>query len=136
VQEKRIVDAYRESIIDLDELKSQKAQIAAKRKTLEAKKKAIPSHRESVGHAEITWDMLGDVSARFQRAMSKADFANREKLVNLLVNSVTLYTHKAKVSGNIPVIRGDVLNPSNVALGFFCSQTLSPPAPAAGNASR
>jgi len=119
VQEKRILDAYRESIIDLDELKSQKEKIAAKRKTLEAKKKATPSHRESVGHAEITLDMLGDVSARFQRAMGKADFANREKLVNLLVNSVTLYTNKANVKGNIPVIRGDVLNLSNVASSFL-----------------
>jgi len=124
-QEKRILDAYRESIIDLEELKSQKEKIAAKRKTLEAKKKAIPSHRESVGHTEITLDMLGDVSARFQRSMAKADFANREKLVNLLVNSVTLYTHKAKVTGNIPVIRGDVLNPLNVASSFFCSQAES-----------
>src|SRR5258706_2749372 len=138
VQEKRILDAYRESIIDLEELKIQKEKIAAKRKTLEAKKKATPSHRESVGHAEITWDMLGDVSARFQRAMVKADFATREKLVNLLVNSVTLYIHTAKVTGNIPVLRGDVLNPSNVASSFFCSQaeSTSAPAPCSANANR
>jgi hypothetical protein len=63
--------------------------------------------------------MLGDVSARFQRAMSKADFIKREKIVNLLVNSTTLYTHKAVVKGNIPVIRGDVLIPSNLASSFF-----------------
>ena len=135
-QEKRILDAYRESIIDLDELKSQKEKIAVKRKTLQAKKKATPSHRESVGHAEITLDMLGDVSARFQRAMVKADFATREKLVNLLVNSVTLYTHKAKVTGNIPVIRGDVLNPSNVASSFFLLPSRVHTRPSASNANR
>jgi len=121
VQEKRIIDAYREGIIDLGELKIQKENIAAKRKTLEAKKKAAPSHTESAGQTEITLDMLGDISARFQRAMSKADFANREKLVNLLVNSVTLYPHKAVVKGNIPVIRGDALNPSNLVSGLPCS---------------
>ena len=130
VQEKRILDAYREGIIDLGELKSQKEKIAARRKALEAKKKAMPSHRESLGRAEITMDMLGDVSARFQRVMTKADFATREKLVNLLVNSVTLYTHKASVKGNIPVVRGDVLNPSNVALSLYCSQAGCTPAPA------
>jgi len=54
---------------------------------------------------------LGDVSARFQRAMAKADFATREKIVNLLVNSVTLYTNKAIVSGNIPITKLDALNP-------------------------
>jgi hypothetical protein len=62
--------------------------------------------------------------------MAKADFAKREKLVNLLVNSVTLHTHKAVVKGNIPVIRGDALNPSNLASSFFCSQAESTPAPA------
>ena len=130
VQEKRVIDAYREGIIDLGELKSQKENIAAKRKTLEAKKKALPRHTESAGQTEITWDMLGDVSARFQRAMTKANFANREKLVNRLVNSVTLYTHKAVVKGNIPVIRGDALIPSNLASSFSCSQAESTPAPA------
>lgn len=119
VQEKCILDAYREGIIDLDDLKNQKEKIVVKRKALEAKKKATPRHVESVGQTEITLDMLGDVSARFIRAMAKADFAKREKLVNVLVNSVTLYTHKAVVKGKIPVIRGDVLNPSNLAFGFF-----------------
>jgi site-specific DNA recombinase len=124
-QEKRILDAYRESIIDLDELKSQKEKIAAKRRTLEAKKKATPRHVESAGGTEITLDMLGDVSARFQRAMAKADFAEREKIASLLINSVTLYTEKAVVKGNIPIIRGDVLNPSNVASSFSCSHAFS-----------
>jgi site-specific DNA recombinase len=127
IQEKRILDAYREGIIDMDDLKNQKANLAAKRKTLEAKKKANPSHVESAGQTEITLDMLGDVSARFQRAMTKADFPKREKLVNLLVNSVILYDNKATVKGNIPVIRGDVLNPSNLAWSFSCSRTESTP---------
>ena len=130
VQEKRIIDAYREGIIDLGELKNQKEKIAAKRKTLTAKKKAAPSHTESAGQTEITLDMLGNVSARFQRAMSKADFPTREKLVNLLVSSVTLHTHKAVVKGNIPVISGDALNPSNLASSFLRSQAESTPTPA------
>ncbi|MBI3169573.1 MAG: hypothetical protein HYZ22_13905 [Chloroflexi bacterium] len=128
LQEKRILDAYREDIIDLDELKNQKEQIAAKRKALEAKKKAPPRRVESTGQTEITLDMLGDVSARFSRVMAKADFAKRKKLVNLMVNSVTLYTHKAVVKGRIPVIRGDVLNPSNLVSVFCCSHAESTPA--------
>ena len=130
IQEKRILDAYREGIIDLDELKNQKEKIAAKRKVWEAKEKAAPSRMESAGQAEITLDMLGDVSARFSRAMAKADFSKREKIASLLINSVTLYTDRAVVKGNIPVIRGDVLNPSNLASSFSCSQAESTPAPA------
>ncbi len=54
--------------------------------------------------------MLGDVSARFERVMKKADFSIREKLTNLLVTSVMLHSEKAIVSGNIPLIRLDALN--------------------------
>jgi site-specific DNA recombinase len=136
LQERRILDAFREGIIDLEELKSQKDKIAANRKTLEAKKKAIPSRTESAGQTEITLDMLGDVSARFQRAMVKADFSKREKIANLLINSVTLYTHRTVVKGNIPVIRGDVLNPSNLALGFSRFDGASTLSPTAANAHR
>ena len=88
-----------------------------KRKTLEAKKKAALRHLESSGQPEITMEMLGDVSARFSRAM-KAHFHKREKLANLLINSITLFTDRAEVKGNIPVIRGDVLNPTNFRMSF------------------
>ena len=115
IQEKRILDAYRESVISLEELKDQKTRIANNRKVLEAQKKAALSQQESIRQPEITMAMLGDVSARYRRVMAKANFSTREKLVNLLVNSVTLYPHKAVVAGNIPVpaIETDALIPSN-----------------------
>jgi site-specific DNA recombinase len=108
-QEKRILDAYREGVIGLDELKEQKTKIAAKREAMEARKKPVQSHLESPGQQEITLDMLGDVSARFKRTMAKADFCTREKLINNLVNSITLFPEKAIVEGNIPVTNLDVL---------------------------
>ena len=109
IQEKRILDAYREVIIDLDELREQKTKIAENRAALQAKQKAAQSQLESSGRPEITIDTLGDVSARFERAMAKADFATREKLVNLLIHSVALHKKKAVVKGYIPVITTDAL---------------------------
>ena len=47
-------------------------------------------------------NMLGDVSKRFKRAMANSSFEKREKIVSLLVNSVTQKTDKAIVTGNIP----------------------------------
>jgi len=41
----------------------------------------------------------------------KHDFAAREKLINLSVNSGTLYPDKAVVEGAIPLIRSDALIP-------------------------
>jgi len=118
VQEKRILDAYREEIIELEELKEQKAKIARSRKALNVKQKAALSQLEGSGRTEITMSMLGDVSDRFQRVMAKADFETREKLANLLINSVALHADKAIVKGNIPVYQGDVLNPQNQRVTF------------------
>lgn len=110
VQETRLIDAYREGIINLPELKEQKSKIATKRNVLEARKKAAPGQQEHSREPEITIDMLGDVSARYRRVMAKADFSTREKLINLLINSVTLYPNKAIIEGNIPIPQGDVLS--------------------------
>jgi site-specific DNA recombinase len=110
LQENRILDAYREDIITLEELKAQKEKILSRRKVLGAKKKAALSHAETPGKPQITMDMLGDVSARFQRVMRKADFATRDKLSHLLINSVMLTPDKAVIVGNIPLIKIDVLN--------------------------
>jgi site-specific DNA recombinase len=58
-QENRILDAYREEVITLQDLKAQKDKIAARRQVLIAKKKAARSHTESLGQPQITLDMLG-----------------------------------------------------------------------------
>ncbi len=110
-QEKRILDAYREGIIELEELKEQKSKISCTQSSLNSKIKAVQNQQDGSERTDITLSMLGDVSNRFQRVMAKADFPTREKLANLLINSVTLYQNKAVVSGNIPVSSDDVLNP-------------------------
>jgi hypothetical protein len=45
--------------------------------------------------------------------MAKADFEKKQKIVNLLVNSVTLFPNRAVVEGIIPVSSVDALIPSN-----------------------
>jgi hypothetical protein len=69
--------------------------------------------------------MLGDVSARFQRVMPKANFETRIKLVNLLVNSVTLLTNKAKVKEIVPIDNPDALITTRANLPFFDSPKFS-----------
>ena len=136
IQEKRILDAYREEVISLEELKAQKEKIADRRKVLDGKKKAVLSHTESTGQPQITMNELGDVSKRFQRATAKANFAQREKIVNLLVNSVTLYKNKAVVSGNIPITKLDALNPPRQCSRFCFLPRPSQPSPNSLNLGR
>jgi len=119
VEEKRILDAYRESVIELDELKEQKAKIARTRKGLNAKQKAALSQLEGTGRPDITMSTLGDISGRFQRVMANADFSTREKVANLIINSVVLHDDKAIVSGNIPISNSDALTTSNHGQALF-----------------
>ena len=51
--------------------------------------------------------------------MPKANFETREKLVNRLVNSVTLMKSKAIVKGNIPITSLDALITSRASLLFY-----------------
>ncbi len=61
-QEKRILDAYREEVITLQELRAQKDQIATRRKVLEAKKYAALRQADGPGQPEITMAVLGETS--------------------------------------------------------------------------
>ena len=117
-QEARILDAYREEVISLDELRNQKDKIANQRKELEARQKMLQSQQENTGQPEINLAMLGDLSERYQRVMAKADFQTREKIANLLINRVALYANKARVEGNIP-FHPDALITSNHASPLF-----------------
>ena len=107
-QEKRILDAYRESVISLDELKEQKAKIAANRKVLEAKIDAAQSQQESSRPPEITMEMLGDISARYHKVMAKADFATKKKVrqsVYMLTSKISTVSEwtKEKISGAVRI---------------------------------
>ena len=98
-----------EEIIELEDLREQKAKIAEERAALQKQQKNAQSKLERSERHEITFDKLGDISAHFQRAMAKADFATREEIVNLLVQSVALYKQKAVVKGFIPMTTADAL---------------------------
>ena len=102
-EEKRLLDAYRVGVIDLDELREQKAKINVRLKLVNAKLKAAQSAQEGLQDSEITFADLEDLSAVYKRAMSKADFTTKAKIANLLINRVKLYPYRAVVEGNIPV---------------------------------
>ncbi len=102
-QEKRLLDAYREGIIELDELREQKAKIAKRLHVAKAKQKAIQNAQEGAGTPDISLSELLDLSAVYKRAMSKADAATKQTIANLLINRVKLFPEKAVVEGIIPL---------------------------------
>lgn len=102
-QEKRLLDAYREGIIELDELREQKAKITKRLHVAKAKQKAVQSAEEGSGKPDITLSELLDLSAVYKRAMSEADASSKQTIANLLINRVKLYPNKAVVEGIIPL---------------------------------
>ena len=57
-QEKRLLDAYREGIIELDELREQKAKVAKRLHVAKAIQKAIRSAQEGAGKPDIALSEL------------------------------------------------------------------------------
>ncbi|MCL5429659.1 MAG: recombinase family protein [Chloroflexi bacterium] len=109
LEDKRLLDAYREGVIELDELREQKAKVSKRLHVLKAKQKAAQNALERPGQQKISYTELVDLSAVYRRAMSKADFATRESIANLIINRVMLYPKKAVVEGIVPVVP-DVLS--------------------------
>jgi len=105
-EEERLLDAYREKVIDLAQLKRQMGKLTEKRAHHKVVREALARRIESAERPRITRDMLGDLSARYRRAMANADFAARRQIVESLVTGVALYPGKAVVSGVIPVDDG------------------------------
>ena len=105
-EEERILDAYREKVIDLSQLKSQMDKLSAKRAHLKSLRETLTRPPQSPQRPQITRAMLGDLSARYRRAMAGADFAARRQIVESLVTQVALYPGKAVVSGVIPIDNG------------------------------
>ncbi|MEX1248633.1 MAG: recombinase zinc beta ribbon domain-containing protein [Anaerolineales bacterium] len=104
LEEKRLLDAYREGVIELDELREQKAKISKRLHVLKAKQKAAQSALERPGQQKISYTELVDLSAVYRRAMSQATFATRESIANLLINRVKLYPNTVVVEGIVPVV--------------------------------
>jgi hypothetical protein len=102
-EEERILDAYRQKAIDLAQLKPQLEKVSSRRAHLMSLREALTRPEEPTRQPEITRAILGDLSARYRRAMTAADFPTRRKIVEALVTEVTLYPGKAVVRGVIPI---------------------------------
>ena len=82
-EEERLLDAYREKVIDLAQLKRQMGRLTEKRAHHNAVREALAHRTEPIERPRITRDMLGDLSARYRRAMANADFAARRQIVEI-----------------------------------------------------
>jgi site-specific DNA recombinase len=121
-EEGRLLDAYRENVIDLEQLKTQMQKLKARRAHLEGLQEALARSSATPQRPAITREMLGDLSARYRRAMANVDFSARRKIVEDLVTQVAIYPGRAVVSGIIPIDNGRLspaclLPPGSLARG-------------------
>jgi hypothetical protein len=103
VEEERLIDAYRGQVISLDHLKPQLKKIEAKRARLTTERKAFLQRQEGSRSPRLDSLDLDAIASRLKRAMARADFATRQRIVQVLLNSVTVYPDRAVVSGVLPL---------------------------------
>jgi len=90
IQEKRILDAYREEVISLEELKTQKEKIASRRKVLEGKKKAVEAFKSMKLKVIAAGDSYNDLEM-IKNAHYGALFCAPENIKNLKGKLINLF---------------------------------------------
>jgi site-specific DNA recombinase len=102
-EEERLLEAYRSKVISLEQLKGQLQKLTTKRTLLENQNKELVNQQHGQERPIPTLNDLGVLSIRLQRAMARSDFPTRQRIVQALINSVTLYPKRAVISGVLPL---------------------------------
>jgi site-specific DNA recombinase len=103
LEEERVLDAYRAQVLTLDQLKMQLTKVQLKKSRLIDERKALLARQEGPQAANIASLDLNAIASRLKRAMARADFATRQRIVQVLLNSIILYPDRAVVSGVLPL---------------------------------
>ncbi|MCX5701684.1 MAG: recombinase family protein [Candidatus Omnitrophica bacterium] len=105
VEESRLLDAYRENIITMDQLKDQMAKVQDKRKYLEQDKRDLVIKQEKNLSMLSLKKTLQDYREQISRRLDKVnnDFESKRYLLSRALIKVTLDDKQVRIKGIIPV---------------------------------
>ncbi len=108
-EENRLLDAYREHIISMEQLKEQMAKIQEKRKTLEQEKQALNKQGSPTSVLSIR-KAVNDYCRHIERRLEglRDDFKGKSYLLHSAVNNIILDGKKVRIRGIIPANVGQL----------------------------
>lgn len=113
-EEKRLVDAYQAEVISLEELAERRRQLTGRRRALDAQREQYAKLRQESRHAR---QVLGDLSAfcaRVRRRLDEATFAERQAILQMLIERIIVGEDTLEVRHVIP-LRGEATGEGGAA---------------------
>src|SRR5215470_15009416 len=104
-EEQRLVDAYQAEVIDLAELKERREQIAARRQALADQREQLARLRDQRRAAQEVWADLRSFCKRVRGRLEGATLAERQQLLQLLIERVIVGEDTLEIRHVIPLGR-------------------------------
>lgn len=131
-EENRLLDAYREHIITIDQLKDQMAKVQEKKKLLDQEKQGLLSKQESSISKLSVKKTINDYCKQVERRLDslKDDFDGKSYLLHLAINKIVVDGNKVRIKGIIPTapVEGPTQDDGNLStiLGRCVRRLLRP----------
>jgi hypothetical protein len=104
-EEQRLVDAYQAEVIDLAELKERREQIATRRQALAGQREQLARLRDRRRAAQEVWADLRSFCERVRGRLEGATLAERQQLLQLLIERVIVGEDTLEIRHVIPLGR-------------------------------
>lgn len=103
-EENRLLDAYRQNAITMEQLKDQMAKIQDRKKELEQGKQALLKRQDSgISHVSAK-KTINDYCSQIERRLNGLhdDFEGKRFLLSLAINRIVLEGRRVRINGKIP----------------------------------
>src|SRR5262249_48862475 len=101
----RLLDAYQSEVIDLEELKERRPQLAGRRQALAAQRAQLARLRSERRAAQEVWADLKSFCGRVRGRLADATLAEKQPLVQLLIERVLVGEDTLEIRHVIPLRR-------------------------------
>lgn len=103
-EENRILDAYREKVISIEQLKSQMLKVQEKKKGLLEEKQDLIYKQEKISTSKFAKENIQDYCKQIEKQLVlQNDFEGKRYLLSLAVNKIVLEDKIVRIKGVIPV---------------------------------
>lgn len=103
-EENRLLDAYRQNAVTIEQLKDQMAKIQVRKKELEQEKQALHKKQDNSISPLSAKKTINDYCSQIERRLNglQDDFEGKRYLLSLAINKVILDDRKVRIKGIIP----------------------------------
>jgi site-specific DNA recombinase len=102
-ERRRLVDIYQAGLIQLDELKRRATEIEQRQQSLQQQQHALREQHRSLSHNNQLRTRITDFATRVAVALDTTDYQQRQQLLRLVIDDVTVTGWKVHIRLRIPL---------------------------------